>query len=1292
MPIKIYNPNDTPYGKLSNNFIDIMRIDNMLWPTVTNYIYSNLVTTPIYKTILQKRYTQGSKKQTNIDANVQKIIENTETVGGYLLSDQQKKMIYQQVVEEVQLEQLDIYSVYKMYHNAEYFNIIKSSVEKAYNIKFMDDTLVQILLQTGNSPIEYVSNNGFLGTGPNGKGYNYIGKILVQIRHNLRIQKIDIDQQQANLDYENKILYIYIASKFLKKILKEHHDIKPYLGKTAENIVQENPTLSIENITEKQYIIDSFKRGRLEPFYNSEINNPGSLSIVIRKNELRNISQSTKNSATLIVFKLYAKYYAKKHNPLLSEEQINTAVSQLKSQAPGHRQYTDFVARVYSLYKLGELSETLSDIIDSELKHINIPSDQDILEAEMSDTEGAEVIEENGSVSSNYSSRSSSSVEENELQKALQNDDNAKKRMLIDKIQKYTGKTKDIYKKLSIHELEEFLRKRIINDTSSQPPPPVSNTYEVNAKKINITITSKVIQKLRDTLNKYKKEKYIHAYTKTRILSFDEIEKSYTTVEQQLYDKSREEKDEQEEEKEEKEEKNTNKYESIFYKELQESQNQPKGEFRTLVWVLHKQRKRLGGEYRIREESGKHNRVIKKRVWIPDPSMDIPEDINIPEQTEQHVFVTNNDPPIQIFSNLEQNKPEFIQFAPHSNYIISIDQVNYPNVSTYIETRLLASTGLNIVFKDNKRVIKQGMGLTKALEKIKVNKKFIPLDHINKLYSKISNETYITLVQTYLTIGINTKFQNKEFQDLLMLTGTDLLLYIEPQDMTLGSGTSQNRGINLVGKELMKKRTEILEEYKKEPIYYITNENIVNFINKDKFIQNWVQMRLTDMCETVYRVKQYLWETSKINITLDKEFIENVIDKIYQPCSTIFSLVSKLKDIPVPEDFLFLVKGCAGMNLKLDRDYDKDIATLDRQKYTEESSSFGKTTIPQSINNTRIFNKKQQMDTTALLNINHTQQQLLELQEKHRKERDVFYGIKRTLTTTENIQRNIHKNNIINEQIKTLRRTKKDKIYNYNIQINNIAKVYWDRIAVMVFFIKDHIKTQENSDINFKTVITQSQQLTSQKAVCTKILQEPVDNCIASALINILIGIESFKNIYDDKITLGKHDITLATSIILNKSVKEKHIQKIDIQKYEEELDLDSQEMEDAIQEELDEEKLLEQDEDDTSVLTNVVKPYGGIRQLVDEQEDLTDNMDEPRNPDMIVYEEEDAEFSFNGNIKDVEFQQIKTQLETIDTQNGTENIVGLTKFFIDTITAIKIFPMPNSIKTNRINFFATIK
>ena len=81
-------------------------------------------------------------------------------------------------------------------------------------------------------------------------------------------------------------------------------------------------------------------------------------------------------------------------------------------------------------------------------------------------------------------------------------------------------------------------------------------------------------------------------------------------------------------------------------------------------------------------------------------------------------------------------------------------------------------------------------------------------------------------------------------------------------------------------------------------------------------------------------------------------------------------------------------------------------------------------------------------------------------------------------------------------------------------------------------------------------------------------------------------------------------------------------------------------------------------------------------------------------------YADMEAEFEFNGRKKrkrrrhrdsdDIEI--IKAALRDLDSRNSIEDLDALTKYFMNMITNIKSAPMSNKIKTNRINFFATLR
>ena len=58
--IELFNPNDKPFGKLSNNAYHPMTINGKKYNTVTNYIYSNMLLTPLLRTVVQNAKIRGT--------------------------------------------------------------------------------------------------------------------------------------------------------------------------------------------------------------------------------------------------------------------------------------------------------------------------------------------------------------------------------------------------------------------------------------------------------------------------------------------------------------------------------------------------------------------------------------------------------------------------------------------------------------------------------------------------------------------------------------------------------------------------------------------------------------------------------------------------------------------------------------------------------------------------------------------------------------------------------------------------------------------------------------------------------------------------------------------------------------------------------------------------------------------------------------------------------------------------------------------------------------------------------
>lgn len=331
--IKIFDPKERPFGALSNNYQHIMYIDNQEWYTVTNYIYANLLKTPMFAQQLRSIKAKDAKTKFQI--------------------------LYQQELD----------------------NVIQKSLNKSLPIKFDNPSLADLLIGTGNSPIFYVSNNPLLGTGPNNEGKNLYGYYLMQIRHLLRITLKQKKEQQTKAERDRLIYEIYLAEKGLIQSLEQGNSLGEFINMQPSEIID---NLGRERIMEKapkfKDVMDLVNKGVLPNIVNLA-NNPKNLTLEIRKKLLRQLRLRKLRERKEIIFDMYADYLLEKFYPDLDPDKYQKAKQQ-QFHAMGWQQKNDLEERLYDLFTQGMLSNRLSDAIDERLTIFKIPSSEEVDEAE----------------------------------------------------------------------------------------------------------------------------------------------------------------------------------------------------------------------------------------------------------------------------------------------------------------------------------------------------------------------------------------------------------------------------------------------------------------------------------------------------------------------------------------------------------------------------------------------------------------------------------------------------------------------------------------------------------------------------------------------------------------------------------------------------------------------------------------------------------------------------------------------------------------------------------------------
>ncbi len=481
--------------------------------------------------------------------------------------------------------------------------------------------------------------------------------------------------------------------------------------------------------------------------------------------------------------------------------------------------------------------------------------------------------------------------------------------------------------------------------------------------------------------------------------------------------------------------------------------------------------------------------------------------------------------PIKIYDDIHKNDPKLVAFSNNDySKFIKIDENIYPTITHYLYTVLLANLFSIGSIKNAYNYIIANQNAPMNLTRFKD-----PIVIVVE-YTKLKELSDIQQIKKLSIIGLDKKFQDRLLQDVLISTGNDIIIWNDFSDPILGIGPDKT-GENLIGTYLMKLRSDMNEKHKNQTFHLLTENEITTFLHEDHVLYAWVNMRIMDTCKTIDCLKNYMYHKNKETVKINTEFVESVLDIVYQPCSHIFATSKKIS-ADLPKWFEDAVHKCQG---------------------------FEKTNA-------------------------------------------------------------------------------------------DVASVIWKRLSVMIWYLIDHLK--ETTVKNLRHVLFQIQRISSTEKNCIKITSSNTDNCILSAIINLLKRMVVFnKHLLNNNNTIDKIDVETAVSIILNSDMKgkiEETNQNLHVKTY------------DGNQEEVDDENNYVEEHDDEYDENGEVD-YG------DEMKDDNDEFGDiysPKNQSNLEELLEDI-----PEIKDV--QTVKSYI-----------VYGM--------ETIKNYKMPLTIKTNRINFFST--
>jgi predicted NAD-dependent protein-ADP-ribosyltransferase YbiA (DUF1768 family) len=1267
--IELFNPNDKPFGQLGNNAYHPMTINGKKYDTVTNYIYSNMLTTSMFRTIVQNTKIKGIKVINKelieaIDFLINEQIPNKSgpnmiSTSKYMGVDQKQEKIrylvgvtkkpadkfkkmsekklnktykkylkpYEQVHSEEDIQkawidyaktgkikelddisekrrnnqimisnkvrqpfesvnllklkqdlesesninQMDIYKVYNDSKHNELFDVISESVRKGYESRFQNPDLQKILMGTGNFPIQYESTDNFLGIGTDGMGSNLVGKVIMQIRHNLRVRRgIEDTQVEEQIKYK-RIYDIYLAYIILRKEMSDNKkQLDDYLGLDTNQIINKYGIGNlVKGIPTQETIMELYKRDNLNSIVMKEIYQPGTMVINMRKTGLRQLKHNLEKDKIDIIFNSYLEYIIKKNfdyeikreSDIRFDRHKNSGISdpdkniiridiieeiiarQKAKLTPDQKDNTQ--NRVVDLFKLGMLSASLSDKIDKEINELQIPTDEEINEAEIAEIQPThtEKVEDNDEdISSTTSSLSSDGSPVTKRLKNVFRDDKMKKTDIIDIIIKKKGGYKEDYDDWSVKKLKQRLDTIEIEQMSAS-----DDNYKLNNKETSF-------------------------------------------------------------------------------------------------------------------------------IYIPPSGQ-----------------------PIGIFKQDESNSPELRSFNPESyTGMLSIDHLYYPTIQHYIITRLIANTGTKRkVDSYGVATFEKGMGINSAHKTVLLDSNtdghkpedFLTIQLISETYDKIEYDTNTMLLSMHTATSLNKKFEDRSLQDLLILTGDKEIRWNTPENYYLGYGTDDSPGKNYVGLTMMDIREKIRVIRVDQEEVNVELDDLIKFVNKDSFIMSWVEMRVKDMCGVVYKLQQYLINKDGINIDLNEEemlvkLVNFTLDTVYQPCNSLVSMSNKV-DIPVPKFFVNIVDKCKGLNsgipelTKTDNKgnirYNKEIEEnrlLSENSINQlESDFWGGSRIDHTKEESQEFAKYQQDEwIESIQEINQSEEKQEEKNKSienfkiHQKEEyNDFWGIVKGIKTKDEISKHEHEIKELKREFSEYIRKAERVQKHYFLVMKGISQIYWNHIVVMLSTLIQNIKPSTAS--NIRDALVKIEMFNSEKANCTRIIVNEQENCIVSAILNLLVGIQKFKQEFSGNLDLDIDDITLAGSIILNNEFQPTYVNVDDPeQDSDRELDLDV----------------------DESFDVNPSGSFPSDRDSGDEMDgDYGDEYEE--NPYFAMKTKNNGR-KYVGSVGDL--AKIEQQLLLLGVSDSNSLAISIMK----TVQIIKNSNISPKIKQNRINFFATIR
>ncbi len=324
--LAVYDPEEKPFGPLSNIYEDKIKVHKLYYNSVSNYVYSSILKDP----------------------NHQKLIENYKNYSN------------------IKSYAIDLF-------NNELTTLDIESLKLAYLKRFSNPFFRKLLVETGTRKLEFVNADSTFGIGDDGKGKNIIGRILMELRVFATKTQYEIEKRQREEEENTRIYNTYMAYIVLSNLIKNHRsDLQEYIGKNAEEIIEKAGKTYNPYVYSYDVVVKLYKKGFL-PDGIDRLN--ADIAKLVRRDYISGYKFGLEDKIKSIVFNEYI-------NHVYDRETANKLREEVRTHENSVTTMMFLKEKIHDLYTKGILPVEVNENIERRLLSLpSVPTDQEIEDA-----------------------------------------------------------------------------------------------------------------------------------------------------------------------------------------------------------------------------------------------------------------------------------------------------------------------------------------------------------------------------------------------------------------------------------------------------------------------------------------------------------------------------------------------------------------------------------------------------------------------------------------------------------------------------------------------------------------------------------------------------------------------------------------------------------------------------------------------------------------------------------------------------------------------------------------------